>query len=208
MYAKNVKKFDEGLCVLIIKSLSPMSPLAFSHHFIAEVLSTGDCAVDATVGNGWDTLFLAECVGTSGRVFGFDIQEQAIQRTQIKVSHLPQVQLFQCGHEEMHRFIPQLVKAVVFNFGYLPQGDKRIITQAHSSILALKSALEHLAEGGRIGMMLYVGHKGGAEEAQSIERFLEQCPPYFEIFQYKRLLKPNAPYFIGIQKKTHLNRGG
>ena len=41
--------------------------LAQVHDLVRRVLRPGDVAVDATVGNGQDTLFLAECVGPTGR---------------------------------------------------------------------------------------------------------------------------------------------
>ncbi len=37
--------------------------------------------IDATCGNGFDTLFLCRTAGENGHVKAFDIQEQAIERT-------------------------------------------------------------------------------------------------------------------------------
>ena len=50
-------------------------------HFILEHLGEGDVAVDFTMGNGGDTLFLSKTVGESGRVYAFDIQEEALTST-------------------------------------------------------------------------------------------------------------------------------
>ena len=38
------------------------------HQILTEYLKPGDRAVDATVGNGWDTLKLCELVGDTGKV--------------------------------------------------------------------------------------------------------------------------------------------
>ena len=55
------------------------------HHFIGGHVLEGDICIDATAGNGHDTLLLAELVGASGSVIAFDIQEQAVQETKRKI---------------------------------------------------------------------------------------------------------------------------
>ena len=57
-----------------------------AHNIIRKHLKVGGIAIDATVGNGHDTLFLAKQVETQGLVFGFDIQKQKI----IHNDHHPQ----------------------------------------------------------------------------------------------------------------------
>ena len=51
-------------------------------HFILEHLHEGEVAADFTMGNGNDTLFLSKTVGESGRVYAFDIQEDALISTE------------------------------------------------------------------------------------------------------------------------------
>ena len=63
--------------------------LHFSRQLLAEVLQPGDIAVDATMGNGHDTLFMAECVGKTGLVYAFDIQAQAIEATKARLTDTP-----------------------------------------------------------------------------------------------------------------------
>ena len=48
--------------------------------FIEDVISNGDIVIDATMGNGYDTKYLAEKVGENGFVYSFDIQEEAIYK--------------------------------------------------------------------------------------------------------------------------------
>ena len=48
---------------------------------LLRAVQPGDTVVDATMGNGHDTLFLAEQVGAEGRVYAFDIQESALEST-------------------------------------------------------------------------------------------------------------------------------
>lgn len=141
-------------------------------------LTAGGIAVDATVGNGHDTLFLAECVGESGRVFGFDIQKEALASATARLSEagvIRRVTLFHAGHERWSEVLPPTLKgriqAVTFNLGYLPGGDKRIVTRPDTTIQALDAAFSWLAPGGIIAAVLYSGHPGGKEERDRVLRW-------------------------------------
>ncbi|MGR9100640.1 MAG: class I SAM-dependent methyltransferase, partial [Gammaproteobacteria bacterium] len=108
-----------------------------AHRRIAERLGGYDVAVDATVGNGHDLLFLAECVGQEGRVYGFDVQQSALDAARERLDKTgsgTRVTLFLCGHESMYDRIPAAdrgrIAAVMFNLGYLPGGDKTVTTRA------------------------------------------------------------------------------
>ena len=141
---------------------------------IAEVLTPGAVAVDATVGNGHDTLFLAEQVGARGRVYGFDCQAAAIVSTRKRLAQakmLDRVNLIQAGHETLqsHLAAEARLLAVMFNLGYLPGSDKQYITRAETTLAALEQACALLAPGGRISLVLYTGHAGGPEEAAAVQ---------------------------------------
>ncbi len=49
--------------------------------FITEQVQPGDICIDATMGNGNDTLLLSSFCKETGHVFAFDIQEQALDHT-------------------------------------------------------------------------------------------------------------------------------
>ena len=151
-----------------------MSVLSFAHKLISERLTLGDRAIDATVGTGADTLFLARTTGARGEVLGFDIQAAALQLTEERLraareenSSLAAVTLLARSHAEMLEAAPAswqgTVGAVMFNLGYLPSGDadKNIITEPDSSIAALEASLQLLRPGGIITAVLYPGHAGG-----------------------------------------------
>lgn len=141
---------------------------------IGEVLKYGGTAIDATAGNGRDTLFLARLVGPEGRVYAFDIQEKALAYTRkLLTEHgaARQVILISRGHEEMGKLVPEPVDAVVFNLGYLPGGDHTLITKPATTVNALKSATTLLRPGGRIGLVIYTGHPGAIEELKIVENF-------------------------------------
>lgn len=96
-----------------------------SHWFVERVLRPGDVAVDATAGNGHDTLFLAQLVGSAGKVYAFDVQQAALARTGERLAaanSLTQVQLINDGHQKMNEYIQDQVTTVMFNLGYLPGG--------------------------------------------------------------------------------------
>ncbi len=163
--------------------MSRIDLVALAQAAVAEVLKEGAWAVDATVGNGHDTLFLARAVGAGGRVFGFDIQEPALKRSRARLGQaglLAQFELFHSGHEWMGQHLPEAARgrigAVMFNLGYLPGSDKERTTALPSTLAALETALGLLAPGGRITLLAYTGHPGGAQEAEGIKRWLNHQP--------------------------------
>ena len=160
--------------------MKPFTEIAHDH--VRAVLRPGDVAIDATIGNGHDTIFLAECVGPEGNVFGFDVQPDALERTaqRLVARNLHNVTLVNCSHAEMRSSLPMSepgkLRAVMFNLGYLPGADKAITTDAESTIAAIRQSLELLGAGGIVTVLAYVGHSGGLAEADAVERLLGQLP--------------------------------
>ena len=153
-----------------------------AHDLLKNVIQSGDVVVDATLGNGHDTLFLAQCVGVTGKVIGFDIQQEALVATRERLSEaavkLDVAELHLKSHAELSALVPQDVSAVMFNLGYLPGGDKTKITHWKSTEVALRSALSCLKKHGLLTVMCYPGHPGGDKEARMVK-----C--LFEAFQKK-----------------------
>ena len=149
-----------------------------AHEFLGEALSEGDLAIDATAGNGNDVAFLAEQVGNSGKVYAFDLQKEAIEATArlLKEKGVENVELHQCGHETMDAVLPSeimgQVAAVTFNLGYLPGGDKSVVTQTTTTRLALRTAMDLLRPGGLLVVVAYRGHTGGPEECDAVKELL------------------------------------
>ncbi|QDT63116.1 class I SAM-dependent methyltransferase [Calycomorphotria hydatis] len=144
------------------------------HNLLREVVQPGEIAIDATAGNGHDTLALAEMVGPGGHVYAFDNQPQAIEETaRLLTAHdISHVTLIQVCHSRMNALIPEdchgNITAVTFNLGYLPNGDHSHITHAVTTIPAIHHAISLLRDGGVIAVLAYTGHPGGAEEASEI----------------------------------------
>ena len=180
-----------------------------AHNLIKEVLHAGAIAIDATVGNGHDTLFLVEQVSPSGKVFGFDIQQAAIISTQEKCLQTPNPEcltLIHASHADMADRIPAHhhgnISVIMFNLGYLPGGDKAIITCTDSTITALQSSSQLLSSQGIITVMAYPGHSGGDLETAQVKNWCEQLDvKHFKIsIIYSSENKASAPRLFVIQK--------
>lgn len=180
-----------------------------AHQAVAQVVAPGDIAIDATVGNGHDTLFLAKLVGEAGKVYGFDIQEQALDSAWHRLEEAgeaSQVSLYHAGHETMAILLPESVTgrvcAVMFNLGYLPGGDKQRTTAASTTLAALQSSLSLLAPGGVISLLAYTGHPGGREEAELVKGWAEALPQ--DLFSIVLSVPPcdqgNAPEWLLITR--------
>ncbi|NLW24309.1 MAG: methyltransferase domain-containing protein [Clostridia bacterium] len=149
---------------------------SFAHFLLRDIVQEGDKVIDATCGNGHDTLFLAQSVGSLGKVFAFDIQATAIDKTRKLLEEkglLDRVQLFLKGHEHMKQEISCPVKAVMFNLGYLPNSDHSITTLPTTTVQAIDQAKDLLQEGGLITILIYTGHPGGELEKQYIYDYVQ-----------------------------------
>ncbi len=184
------------------------TPLRFSQELLKQAIVPGDTVIDATVGNGNDTVILAKAVGAAGKVYGFDIQEEAIEKTKEKLlltGLLPQTELILDGHEKIEEYVPEEanVSAVVFNLGYLPSGDKSVITKPATTLLAIEQSLLRLRKGGILSLMIYSGHEGGQEEKQAVDTFvMELDQKEFQVLSYKFVnQKNNPPYLYVIEKR-------
>ena len=142
---------------------------------ILRTVSAGDAAVDATMGNGHDTLALCEAVGDSGRVYAFDVQEQAIEETAKRLREhgmLGRATLILAGHERMAEYVEGPVKAVVFNLGWLPGGDHEVTTRWETTSRAVTKALELLMPMGVLVICAYPGHEEGEREKRELTHCL------------------------------------
>jgi len=150
--------------------------LYISHRIIEKVVMPGDIVVDATAGNGNDTLFLANLVGDEGKVYAFDIQDKAIENTKKRLlenDKYKNVKLIKDSHENMDKYVPDGVKAVMFNLGYLPGGDHSIGTKPSSTIKAMEKALSLLIPEGIITIVVYYGGDSGFEEKEAVMEYVK-----------------------------------
>ena len=177
-----------------------LRPLEMAHDFLAEVVTKEDIVVDATMGNGHDTLFLAKL---AKQVYAFDIQEQAVVKTRARLEEagVDNAQLILAGHETVDAYVDE-VKAAIFNLGYLPSADKSVITQPQTTLQALDKLCQRLVKGGRIATMIYYGHEGGELEKDAVLDFVSQLPQQeFTATIYRTLNQVNTPPFLVMLEK-------
>lgn len=138
-------------------------------------LNHGDTALDCTMGNGNDTAFLCSLVGEKGKVYAFDIQEDAVENTSKRLrelNFLGRAELILDGHQNIDQHIKdRKVKLVIFNLGYLPRGNHEITTKAETTIEAVQKCLAVLEPNGIILLVIYPGHENGKKEKETLRIF-------------------------------------
>ncbi len=179
----------------------------FVKQIISKKIEPGDFVIDGTMGNGNDTLFLANLVSEEGKVFSFDIQAQAISNTREKLEKanlLDRVHLILDGHEYIYKYVNSNIKLAMFNLGYLPGGDHRTTTMGETTILALEQVLELLLPGGIISICLYSGHTEGGNELELVDLFARKLSnKNYSVIKMDYINKKNnPPNLIIIEKIT------
>ncbi|KAH7528088.1 hypothetical protein FEM48_Zijuj05G0034700 [Ziziphus jujuba var. spinosa] len=198
-------------------------------HLIWErIVRKGDTVIDATCGNGYDTLALLRMVADEsgqGRVYGFDVQKVALENASslLEVSVNPNekelVKLFHKCHSKMAEVLPEdtsvrnakiiaefdglnIFRLIAFNLGYLPGGDKSVVTESQTTAEALTVAKEILMPGGLISLVVYVGHPGGREELETVEEFCCKLPvENWTCCKIQMLNRQLAPILVFLFKK-------
>ena len=163
---------------------------------IKSCMKPNSIGIDCTMGNGYDTAFLAENLLPKGVVFAFDVQEEAIESTKNRLilegygEELDKrIYLIKDGHENLKHYIEKPVDCIMYNLGYLPKGNKNIATSWATTIESLKQGLELLNKGGIISMIIYHGHSEGMKEKEELELFLSSLRP-----SKVRILRIDLPY--------------
>ena len=178
----------------------------WAKELIEEALFEGARAVDATMGNGHDTKWLCELVGESGRVYAFDVQPEAVERTRERLEMagvLERARLFCAGHETIAQRIAEPVDAIVFNLGWLPGAEHGVTTQTPTTLQAVNAALSILKEDGLMTICIYPGHEEGSRELHALLEWAKALDDR----RYDAILKtyvnqPNdPPQMLAIRKK-------
>lgn len=198
-----------------MNSLKPA--IRFAHLALQEIIKPGDMVVDATAGNGNDTLFLARLVGGNGIVHAFDIQEEALARTEARLREaglLGRVRPHLSGHERMLELLPAErhgeVGAVMFNLGFLPKDrairdePDLIVTRPETTLAALDAALRVLAPGGVMTIACYAGHELGRAETEAVHGWCAGLSfDQARVLRYEILNKPGDPICLYcVEKKA------
>lgn len=165
----------------------------------------GGVAVDFTMGNGHDTLWLTGEMGETGKVYAFDIQQQALEHTKalLEKEGAPQnYTLILDSHSNVKQYVTEPICVGMFNLGFLPGGDKTITTKRETTLAAIRAAISLLAPDGALLIAVYPGHEEGHIEGELIEKELstldrrELCASKFKIVN-----SPTSPFFFLVERK-------
>lgn len=158
-------------------------------------LKLGDGVVDATVGNGKDTLFLYELLkDPKSYLIGLDIQLSAIEKVRPLV---PRARLY-CQSHETFPPLPFSPRLIVYNLGYLPGGDKSITTQVQTTLQSLEEAKKIVAPGGCLSIVCYPGHAEGKKEEEALVLWASSLPASWEVVHQRWVNRKLAPSFLKI----------
>ncbi len=171
-----------------------------SHLLMRQYVKSSDIVIDATMGNGQDTLYLAKL---AQMVYAFDIQNEALIQTKksLDESHIKNVKLILDSHENILNYVKDF-DYVIFNLGYLPKGNKEITTRSLTTLKALDLVLEHLPIGGFVQMMVYLGHEEGIRESKDLDNYFSTLSlTSFKIMKIDLPYQDNfPPYILLVQK--------
>jgi tRNA G37 N-methylase Trm5 len=189
----------------------PPNAVQAAQQMLLPYLTRANAVVDATAGNGKDTLFLATNTRPAAVVWAFDIQPSAIENTAKVLADAglaEKVRLIQSSHDTISSTIDQPIDAAMFNLGYLPGSDRHIATQPTSSLAAVEQVTELLIPGGLMTIVAYPGHVSGNLENQVLRNFLSHLPQQkFSVVCWSMLNQiNNPPLLYAVEKRRELRR--
>jgi SAM-dependent methyltransferase len=159
-----------GECIVQIIS----SAIEVAQVLLKTALQRSMVIIDATAGNGNDTLFLAENSQPGAHIYAFDIQETALAAVREKTSnYMDKITCILADHKNITDFVKGRIDAGIFNLGYLPGGDHSLTTQPESTLQAIKNVLGQLCLHGVLAVVVYPGHLTGREEADKLDAYLQ-----------------------------------
>ncbi len=173
-----------------------MKTFLLAHKYWAEILKPGDTVIDATVGNGHDTLVLKNLLRGQGKIIGYDIQKKALEKARILLGDDPQITLLEASHEHFH---VEKAKLIVYNLGYLPGGDKSVTTKTKTTLRSLESAVKILED--CISITCYPGHEEGEKEEKAILEWAATLPSNeWSVCHHRWINRQKAPSLVLIRR--------
>jgi SAM-dependent methyltransferase len=186
--------------------MQTFNAVKLAQQLLIEKVNTAQCVVDATAGNGKDTLFLAKNSCKDAVVWAFDIQQAAIMKTkQLLSTHnlLNKVKLIVDSHTNIGSYMTGNIDVAMFNLGYLPNADHKITTELQSTIIALRQILSILSVRGIISLVTYPGHQAGYWEQQAVQEHLKSLSPeIFTVGCWSMINHVNNPPILYVVEKT------
>jgi tRNA G37 N-methylase Trm5 len=183
------------------------SHLDLAHQYWAALVKADDIVIDATCGNGLDTLALARF--KPKRIYALDIQKSALDSAgELINKHLSavdqeKIEWVLTSHVIFpSEILDNSVKLIVYNLGYLPKGDKSIVTKPETTLQSLENALKLITLGGCISLTCYPGHPEGAKEERDLLEYAAKLhPKEWSCCHHCWLNRNQSPSLLIIQKK-------
>lgn len=178
----------------------------WAQEIITQALQGGGTAIDATMGNGHDTLWLCQLAGESGHVYAFDVQPEAIESTRARLeeNHVAErATLILDGHQNMAAYVQAPVDAILFNLGWLPGVAHAVTTRTETTLAAVNAAVELLKPGGVMTICVYPGHEEGKRELQALLEWAQQLDSAWldaRITSYLNI-RNDPPVMIAVAKR-------
>ena len=165
-----------------------MNNNTFVHKYIRPLIGKEDTVVDMTLGGGNDALFLC---GLAKKVYAFDISEEAIRRSEIRLEGKDNVTMICDSHANIRRYVQEPIRLFLFNLGFLPHSDGSSVTKAEETLKAFKEAWALLGEDGYIVITFYLGHPGGKDEFYLLDEYIKKNRiPVLESYRQDRTDSP------------------
>lgn len=189
------------------------TPVNLAHHFWKMILPDQAKILDATCGNGYDTLFLSQILKNKGfgEVYALDIQKKAIEKTYLRLKEhfnekeLQNIHLVHASHEDLDFLMNKAFDLIVYNLGYLPGSDQQLTTKLGTTLESLNQAVKLLNSGGYLSVTCYPGHEAGARETEGVINWAKNLSSAYEVCHHCWLNRSDkAPSLILIQRKLKL----
>lgn len=179
----------------------------WAQELIEGALTAGGVAIDATMGNGNDTQWLCELVGSAGRVHAFDVQPEAVEHTRQRLQQAgltARATLYCASHERLAELVREPVDAVVFNLGWLPGAEHGVTTRVESTLAAVDAALALLKISAVMTICVYPGHEEGAREREALLKWAAALDPKrYDAIHKTYLNQPkHPPCLIAVQRRN------
>jgi methylase of polypeptide subunit release factors len=160
-----------------------------------DYITKDDIVIDATMGHGHDTVYLAQY---AKEIIAFDIQPIALESTRKKLEerNITNVKLILDSHENVMNYVDSF-KGVLFNLGYLPLTDKTITTKKESTLISVKSLINHIPRDGFILLTVYPNHQAGYEESVALTEYFQTLDHLiFKVIKIDLPFLDNYPPYI------------
>ena len=176
------------------------SHLELAHNYWKQIVTHDSIVIDATGGNGHDTLALAKM--KPKQLVAIDLQKEALDSTQARLTPHTSVQFFhQCHSTFPEEIQPHTVSLIVYNLGYLPGGDKSLTTLTTTTMDSLKNALDLITPGGMISITCYPGHEEGKHEEEALIHFCSHLEAKkWSVCHHRWVNRNLSPSLLIIQK--------